>query len=92
MVGKQEQHGDTKSHTRTHTHFIHVEINSVVTYQVKSTRLMFPLDLECLAYFLSAIRGSGNTQWQCLTLLACPLPASSPNLSHTHTDCVALYL
>lgn len=78
----------TQKATHTNTHFIHVEINSVVTYQVKSTRLMFPLDLECLADFRSAIRGvRKHTQWECVTLLACPLPASSPNLSHIHRLC-----
>lgn len=64
-------------------HFIHVCISS----EEHQAELMFPLHLECLAYFLLPVRGSGSAHngsvWP--SRLTHFLLLLSISLSHTHT-------
>lgn len=63
IVDSQEHKEDTKPNTKAPIHLIPMEIKPAVICQVKGSKqssLMSPLDLECLAYFLSAIWESGK--------------------------------
>lgn len=101
-MDKQERSSSMVTQKAKHTHTLNPcgkKSCGYISSDEHQAELMFPLDLECLAYFLSAIGQSGNTH-NAMALQAYPFPTSFLNFSvaythdihtrHTHTTQIRL--